>query len=63
MFREIVVHEPLHNVSSYNIREQTGMNDAMGWLLEQFGIESPPNISLENMITLFPDAGVEYLHF
>lgn len=50
-------------VVNHNIREQAGMNDAVSWLLGQFGIELPPNVSLENIITLFPDAGVEYLHF
>lgn len=50
-------------VLNHNIREQAGMNDAVSWLLGQFGIELPPNVSLKNIITLFPDAGVEYLHF
>lgn len=49
-------------VLNHNIREQTGANDVVSLLLKQLGIEAAPNISLENMITLFPDTGVEYLH-
>ncbi len=48
---------------NHNIKEQTGANDEISLLFRQLGIEVDPNISQENMITLFPDAGVEYLHF
>ena len=50
-------------VLNHNIREQTGANDAVSLLLKQLGIEAAPNISPENMIALFPDTGIEYLHF
>lgn len=46
-----------------NAREQLGANDAVCWLLGQLGIEEIPNISEENMIVLFPGAGVEYIRF
>ena len=49
-------------VLNHNIREQTGANDAVSTLLRQLGIEAAPNISPENMIALFLDTGVEYLH-
>lgn len=47
----------------HNAREQLGVNDAVHWLLEQLGIEADPNISTDNMIVLFPGAGVEYIRF
>lgn len=50
-------------VLGHNIREQTGTNDMINLLMRQFGIETAPNISLKNMIALYPDAGTEYLHF
>lgn len=50
-------------VLNHNIGERTGANDAVSLLLRQLGIQAAPNISLDNMITLFPDTGVEYLHF
>lgn len=50
-------------VLNHNIREQTGANDEISLLFRQLGIEADPHVSLENMITLFPDAGIEYLHF
>lgn len=49
-------------VLNHNIREQTGANDMVSQLLRQFGIETVPNTSPENMIALFSDAGIEYLH-
>lgn len=50
-------------VLGHNIREQAGANDVVSLLLRQFGMEAAPNISLENVIALFPDAGIEYLRF
>ena len=50
-------------VFAHNAREQFGLNDAVCWLLKQLDMEASPNISVDNMIALFPDTGVEYLHF
>lgn len=50
-------------VLNHNMREQTGANDVVSLLLKQLGIEAAPNTALENMITLFPDTGTEYLRF
>lgn len=48
---------------AHNAREQLGLNDGFCYLLKQFGIESAPNISVDNMIALSPEAGVEYIRF
>ncbi len=50
-------------VLSCNLKEQAGTNDLVHWLLMQIGIETESNISLGNVITLFPDSGVDYLRF
>lgn len=47
----------------HNAREQLGVNDAVCWLLGQLGIEESPKFSADNMIVLFPGAGVEYIRF
>lgn len=50
-------------VLAHNAREQPGANDAFAWLMKQLGIEAVPNISVGNMIAVFPDIGLEYIHF
>jgi len=44
-----------------NWQEQSGKNDLFSALLAEAGVEVEPNISMENMITLFPDAGKQFL--
>lgn len=47
----------------HNMREQSGANDMLGLLLRNLGLEITPNVSVDNMIFLFPDAGMEYIQF
>lgn len=47
----------------HNIQEQFGLNDMLYNLLKQFDIQTEPNISVDNMIAMFPNEGVEYIHF
>jgi len=44
-----------------NWQEQSGKNDLFSALLAEAGVEVEPNISMKNMITLFPDAGKDFL--
>ena len=44
-----------------NQQEQSGKNDLFSALLTDLGIEVEPNISLDNVITIFPDAGKDFL--
>ena len=44
-----------------NQQEQSGKNDLLSALLMGLGIEVEPNISLDNVITVFPDAGKDFL--
>ena len=44
-----------------NQQEQSGKNDLFSALLMDLGIEVEPNISLDNVITIFPDAGKDFL--
>ena len=44
-----------------NWREQSGKNDLFSALLAEAGVEVEPNISMDNMIPLFPDAGMDFL--
>lgn len=50
-------------VLAHNLREQLGANDILYRLLGQLGVKAEPNISADNMITLFPDTGIEYIKF
>lgn len=50
-------------VLAHNLREQLGANDILYRLLGQLGVKAEPHISADNMITLFPDAGIEYIKF
>ncbi|MDE7243864.1 MAG: hypothetical protein K2O18_07800 [Oscillospiraceae bacterium] len=44
-----------------NQQEQSGKNDLFSALLMELGIEVEPNISLDNVITIFPNAGKNFL--
>lgn len=44
-----------------NQQEQSGRNDLVSAMLMELGIEVEPNISLDNVITIFPDAGKDFL--
>lgn len=46
-----------------NRQEQTGQNDFISALLRELGVEVEPNISMDHMITIFPDAGEDFLLF
>lgn len=42
---------------SYNLHEQSGLNDGVAMLLRAMGIEMELNGSVERMITLTPEPG------
>jgi len=44
-----------------NWQEQSGKNDLLSALLVEAGMEVEPNVSMENLITLFPTAGKKFL--
>lgn len=44
-----------------NWQEQSGKNDLFSALLAEIGVDVEPNIAMENMIPLFPDAGKDFL--
>ena len=44
-----------------NWQEQSGKNDLFSALLAEIGMDVEPNIAMENMIPLFPDAGKDFL--
>ena len=44
-----------------NWQEQSGKNDLLSVLLAEAGVEVEPNVSMENLITLFPTAGKKFL--
>ena len=44
-----------------NWQEQSGKNDLVSALLAEAGVEVEPNVSMENLITLFPTAGKKFL--
>ena len=44
-----------------NWQEQSGKNDLLSALLAEAGVEVEPNVSMENLITLFPTAGKKFL--
>lgn len=44
-----------------NWQEQSGKNDLFSSLLAEAGVEVEPNIAMDNMIPLFPDAGRDFL--
>ncbi|MBP5717437.1 MAG: hypothetical protein J6X53_00450 [Abditibacteriota bacterium] len=46
---------------SYNSMEQSGMNDLLGLMLNAIGVETELKGSVENMIRLTQDAGVDFL--
>jgi len=46
-----------------NQQEQAGQNDIISALLREIDMEVEPNISPNNMIMIFPDAGEEYFLF
>ena len=44
-----------------NWQEQSGKNDLFSSLLAEAGVAVEPNITMDNMISLFPDAGKDFL--
>ena len=44
-----------------NCHEQSGKNDLFYALLAEAGADVEPNISMDNMISIFPDAGKDFL--
>lgn len=44
-----------------NWQEQSGKNDLFSSLLAEAGVAVEPNITMDNMIPLFPDAGKNFL--
>ena len=46
-----------------NCQEQSGRNDLFSALLAEAGVQVEPNISMDNMIGIFSDAGENYLLF
>lgn len=49
--------------AAHNMREQRGGNDGFGMMLRALGIESELRGSLDNMITLTPNAGIHFFTF
>lgn len=44
-----------------NCQEQSGKNDLFSSLLAEAGVDVEPNIAMDNMIPLFPDAEKDFL--
>ncbi len=44
-----------------NSQEQSGKNNLLSALLAEAGVEVEPHISMDEMITIFPDAGSDFL--
>ena len=44
-----------------NGQEQSGKNDFLSALLAEAGVEVEPNICMDDLITIFPDAGTDFL--
>ena len=55
-------HHPDYALS-HNLREQRGMNDLLGMLLNEVGIECELRGSAENMVTLSSETGTEYVRW
>ena len=45
-----------------NGQEQTGKNDLISQLMREFGMDIEHRPSLEKMIAIYPDAGIDFLH-
>lgn len=48
---------------SHNLREQQGLNDMLGLLMNSVGAEVELSGSAENMVTLTADVGTEYVRW
>ena len=48
---------------THNSREQQGLNDLLGLILNEVGIECELSGSAENMVALSPEAGTEYVRW
>ena len=55
-------HHPDYALT-HNSREQQGLNDLLGLILNEAGIECELHGSAENMVTLYPEAGTEYVRW
>ena len=62
LMNAIWLHHPDYALA-YNLREQQGLNDILSLILRDVGIECEPRSSVENMVTLFPEAGVGYIRW
>lgn len=49
--------------AAYNAEEQAGLHDGLGILLHMIGADSEPQGSPEQMISLGPDAGTDFIGF
>lgn len=47
---------------SYNVQEQSGGHDILGLVMDSFGAEVSLQGSLQNMISITPGAGFDYLN-
>lgn len=54
-----------HNeyVLSFNAEEQMGLHDSAGFLMKVLGVDVDLESSPENMVSICPEAGFEYLRF
>ena len=50
-------------VTMHNLQEQAGLHDGLGLMLRSIGGETELARSDENMISVSPGAGTEYLRF
>ena len=48
---------------SHNLQEQLGLNDILGHILKDVGIEYEPHGSAESMVAISPEAGTEYVRW
>ena len=55
-------HHPDYALT-HNSREQQGLNDLLGMILNEAGIERELHGSAENMVALYPEAGTEYIRW
>ena len=62
LMNAIWTHHPDYALS-HNLREQQGLNDALGMILNEAGIEVELSGSAKNMVALAPEAGTEYVRW
>lgn len=62
LMNAIWTHHPDYALS-HNLRERQGLNDALGMILNEAGIEVELSGSAKNMVALSPEAGTEYVRW